>query len=130
MSYEVRGNILGFEETTHVEITEVDELFSTMTDTNNEDISFTIANPYALREYSFDLPSDIKVLLDIDKDSHVSVYNIVVIQTPLENSTVNFLAPIIVNNDTKKIAQAVLDPKHHPDFGMAESIRSFKTKEA
>ncbi len=126
MSYEVRGTILGFEETNHVDISEVDEFFSTMSDIDNKDISFTIANPYALREYSFDLPSDIKVLLDIDENSNVSVYNIVVIQKPLENSTVNFLAPIIVNNDTKKIAQAVLDPKRHPDFGMAESIKSFK----
>ena len=126
MSYEVRGTILGFEETNHVDISEVDEFFSTMSDIDNKDISFTIANPYALREYSFDLPSDIKVLLDIDENSNVSVYNIVVIQKSLENSTVNFLAPIIVNNDTKKIAQAVLDPKRHPDFGMAESIKSFK----
>ncbi len=126
MSYEVKGNILGFEETTTVEINEIDELFSTMQDSNNENISFTIVNPYSLREYSFDLPTDIKVLLDIDKDSKVSVYNIAVIQNPLENSTINFLAPIIVNNDNNKIAQAVLNPNKHPDFGMAESIKSFK----
>lgn len=126
MSYEVRGTILGFEETLKVKITETDELFSTMQDTDNENISFTLVNPYALREYSFDVPTDIKVLLDITEKSNVSVYNVVVIQDPLEDSTINFLAPILVNNDTKKIAQAVLDPKKHPDFGMAEKISSFK----
>jgi flagellar assembly factor FliW len=127
MSYEVKGSILGFEDTLNVDINEVDELFSTMQDTENKDITFTIVNPYALREYSFDLPTDIKVLLEINEKSNVSVYNIVVIQKPLEDSAINFLAPIIINNDNKKIAQAVLNPKKHPDFGMAERIKSFKS---
>ena len=127
MSYEVRGNILGFENTLNVEINTIDELFATLQDTNNENISFTLVNPYALREYSFDLPSDVKSLLDIKADSNVSVYNILIIQKPLENSTINFLAPIIVNNDNKKVAQAVLNPRRHPDFGMCESIQSFKS---
>lgn len=126
MSYEVKGNILGFEDTTNVEINKIDNLFSTMIDTNNKDISFTIANPYSLREYSFDLPTDVKVLLKINENSNFSVYNIVVIQKPLENSTVNFLAPIIVNNDNNQIAQAVLNLKKHPNFGMAEKIQSFR----
>jgi len=124
--YEVSGSILGFENTTNIEIHEIDELFSTMQDTDNQDISFTIINPYALREYSFDLPTGVKIILDIDEKANVSVYNIVIIQEPLENSTINFLAPIIVNHDNKKIAQAVLEPKKHPEFGMTETIKSFK----
>lgn len=127
MSYEIKGTILGFEDTTNVDIYEIDELFSTMKDANKKDISFTLINPYALREYSFDLSSAIKTLLEIDQNSNISVYNIVVIQEPLENSAINFLAPIVVNNDTKKVAQAVLDAKKHPDFGMAETIKSFKS---
>jgi len=126
MSYEVKREILGFENMTEVLINEVDELFSTMIDANNPNISFTLVNPYLLREYSFDVPTDIKVLLEINQNSNLSVYNIVVIRKPLENSTINFLAPIIVNNDNKKIAQAVLDKERHPDFGMAETIASFK----
>jgi len=126
MSYDVRGQILGFDDTTTVEINEIDELFSTMLDTNSENISFTLVNPYLLREYSFDVPLDIKTLLDITQESKISVYNILVIQKPLEKSTINFLAPIIINHDNNKLAQTVLDPKKHPDFGMAESIESFK----
>jgi len=126
MSYEVRGNILGFEDVENVKISEVDELFSTMRDVKNENISFTIANPYLLREYSFDVPIDLKILLDIKEESNISVYNVVVIQEPLEESTINFLAPILVNHDNNKVAQAVLDGKRHPDFGMTETIKSFK----
>ena len=127
--YEVKGNILGFDNTLNVEINKVDELFSTMLDCDNKDISFTIVNPYILREYSFDLPSDVKVLLNINEKSNVSVYNIVIIQNPLENSTINFIAPIIVNNDNNKVAQAVLNQKNHPNFGLAESIKSFRKEE-
>lgn len=126
MSYEVKKQILGFDNMMNVEINEIDEMFATMYDKDKESISFTIVNPYLLREYSFDVPNDVKILLDIKEDSNLSVYNITLIQNPLENSTINFLAPIILNNDNKRIAQVVLDKNRHPDFGMAESIISFK----
>lgn len=126
MSYRVRGQILGFDNTMDVKINEVDELFSTMIDSENENISFTMVNPYLLREYSFDLPTDLKVLLQIKEDTNFSVYNIVVIQEPLEKSSINFLAPIVVNEDNKTIGQAVLDSKTHPDLGLAQTIESFK----
>jgi flagellar assembly factor FliW len=129
MAYDVRGQILGFEKTTTVEISKIDELFSTMYDTNDDNVSFTLVTPYLLREYSIDVPMDIKALLEITEDSKISVYNILVIQKPLESSTINFLAPIIINHDNNKLAQTVLDPKKHPDFGMAETIESFKTAE-
>ena len=126
MSYDISGELLGFPDTQKLEIVEIDTLFSTMKDIDNANISFTIVNPYALREYSFDIPSDVKVLLEISKDSNISVYNILIIQKPLEKSTINFLAPIVVNNDNNKLSQVILDPRKHPDFGMAESIESFK----
>lgn len=126
MSYEVKADILGFEKIKKVEIVKIDELFATMKDAENTDISFTIINPYLLREYSFDLPSYVKVLLDINEKSNVSVYNIVVVQNPLEKSAINFLAPIVINHDNNTAAQALLDAKNHPDFGMAETIESFR----
>jgi flagellar assembly factor FliW len=126
MGYEVRGEIVGFPDTKNVEVREIDELFSTLIDTDNENISFTIVNPYLLREYSFDVPSDIKILLEITPESKLSVYNILVVQKPLEKSVINFLAPIVINHDNNKLAQIILDPKKHPDFGMAETIESFK----
>jgi len=125
MNYEIKGHILGFEDTREAKINKVDELFSTLLDTQNNNISFTIINPYILREYSFDLPANIKSLLDIREDSKVSVYNIVVIQKPLETSAINFLAPLIVNEDNKTIGQAILKRSQHPDFGMAERINTF-----
>ncbi|MDQ7042284.1 MAG: flagellar assembly protein FliW [Sulfurimonas sp.] len=126
MSYDVRGELLGFPDTQKVTIEEIDSFFCTLKDINNEHITFTVVNPYALREYSFDIPVDIKILLEITQESKLSVYNILIIQNPIEDSYINFLAPIIVNNDNKKLAQIVLEPKKYPDFGMIESIKSFQ----
>jgi len=75
------------------------------------------------------LPVDIKVLLEINEKSTISVYNILIIQKPLEKSTINFLAPILINHDNNKLAQVVLEPRQNPDFGMAESIESFRKEQ-
>jgi len=125
MKYEVKKSILGFEDITEVEITEIDDMFSTLKDANNPEISFTLVNPYVLREYSFDVSKNVETLINITDSSKVSVYNVVVIKKPLEESCVNFLAPLIINNDTNELAQEVLDGKEHPDYGMTESIKSF-----
>ena len=127
MRYEVRGELLGFSDTHTVEITEIDDLFFTMKDVDNEQISFTLVNPYLLREYSFDLPTDVKVLLDIHSESKLEVYNLLVIQKPLEKSVINFLAPIVINKENNKLAQVVLDPAKYPKFDFAETIKSFQS---
>jgi len=126
MAYEVKGEILGFTDTKQIEINEIDALFSTMIDTQNEGISFTLVNPYMLREYPFAIPIETQKLLNINDNSEISVYNILLIQKPLEKSTINFLAPIIINHDNNTLTQIVLEPKQNPDYGMAESIESFK----
>lgn len=126
MAYKVKSAILGFVNTKQVNINEIDELFSTMIDIQNKGISFTLINPYLLRKYSFDIPKETKNLLDINADSKISVYNILLIQKPLEKSTINFLAPIIINHDNNTLAQIVLEPRQNPDYGMAETIASFR----
>jgi flagellar assembly factor FliW len=126
MNYEVKGQIYGFGNTFNVKISEIDELFWTMQDADNENISFTLANPYLLREYSFDVPTNLRVLLDIKEDSKIRVYNVVVIQNPLEKSSINFLAPIIVNEDNMTVGQALLKKDRHPDLGITETIESFR----
>jgi len=128
MSYKVKGEILGFQDTKEVDINEIDPLFSTMIDSKNENISFTLVDPFLLRDYSIDIPLDVKELLEIDENSQVGVYNILIIQKPLEKSVINFLAPIVINLDKKVLTQVILEPKKHPDYGMAETIESFKEK--
>lgn len=126
MQYSVKSPILGFEDVNSVELKEIDELFSILKSVNGKEISFTVINPYVLREYSFDVPTPVRVLLDINENSNLVVYNVVVIQDPLDESCINFLAPLIFNQDNGTMAQAVLDAAAHPGYGMAEPIKKFK----
>lgn len=127
MEYEIKSMLLGFDQITKVELIKVDELFSTLKSCDDSGVSFTLVNPYALRTYSFDVPLSIRVLLDINETSKVLVYNVVVVQNPLDESCINFLAPLIFNQDNATAAQAVLSAVDHPDFGLAEPIKKFKS---
>ena len=108
MVYEVKKPILGFEDVLKVELEEIDGLFSTLKSVDREHPSFTLVNPYQLREYSFDIPKDVEALLDIKEDSNILVYNIVVLHNPMTESVVNFKAPLIFNKDTGKMAQFII----------------------
>lgn len=126
MIYTVKSEILGFENIDKMEFSEIDELFATLRAVDNDDISFTLVNPYQLREYSFDLPLAIKALLEIKENSKVVVYNILLIQSPLDDSTVNFLSPIVFNQDNATMAQVVLEATKYPEFSLVETLKSFK----
>jgi flagellar assembly factor FliW len=109
MIYEVKKPILGFEDVLKVEFEEIDGLFATLRAIEAEVPTFTLVNPYQLREYSFDVPKDVQVLLDIKEDSKVLVYNIVVLHNPITESVVNFKAPLIFNQDNNTMAQFIIN---------------------
>ena len=128
MEYEVKVPLLGFENIFTVTLEKIDDIFAKIT-TPDEGPSFTLINPYALREYSFDIPQATQVILDLNQDSEILLYNMVIIHTPIEESTVNFVAPIIFNASNNTMAQIILDSNKHKDFGLAEPIKNFMQKE-
>lgn len=125
MVFEVKSPILGFEDVSKMRLEKIDDLFMKLS--NNEDSSpiFTLINPFALRAYDFEVPSALEVLLDIKSQEDILVGNIMVLQAPIQNSTINFLAPVIFNVKNKTMAQVVLDSSKYPQYGLAESIDSY-----
>ena len=117
MLYNVKKPILGFENVLQVELHEIDGLFSSLDAIGSEIISWTLVNPYQLREYSFDIPKDVQVLLDIKEDSEILVYNIVVLSNPITDSVVNFKAPLLFNKDNGTMAQFVLENEGFEKIG-------------
>jgi flagellar assembly factor FliW len=109
MVYEVKKPILGFEDVLKVELEEIDALFATLKAVDKDIPTFTLVNPYQLREYSFDIPKDVQVLLDINENSNVLVYNIVVLHNPITESVVNFKAPLVFNKDNATMAQFIIE---------------------
>lgn len=127
MKFQVKSEILGFEDIKEVELNEVDTLFSTLSCTDKDDIRFTLVKPNQLREYAFELSSGTQSLLDIQNEEDVEVYNIVLLQNPLDESKINFQAPLIFNRSNGTVAQEVLGLQNYPQFGLDESLKSFIT---
>jgi flagellar assembly factor FliW len=109
MIYEVKKPILGFENVSKVKLKEIDILFSILEAANESIPTFTLINPYALKDYSFDIPKDVQILLDINEKSNLFVWNIIVLHNPITDSVVNFKAPLIFNKDNATMAQFILE---------------------
>ena len=122
MQFELKLPLLGFETLTRMELQKIDEIFLRL-ESIEEGPSFTLINPFALREYSFDIPSSLQALLGITPQSNLLIYNIMILQTPIENSTINFVAPLIFNTDNQTMAQIIID--NRADFGIAEPIQAY-----
>ena len=127
MIFSVKSPILGFEHIKTMELIELDKFFVKLASKDDE-TSFTMINPFALRSYEFDIPSYYEELMDIKESSQLRIYNIIVVSTPIETSTVNFIAPIVCNMDNMTLSQVVLDVTKYPQYGQAEMIENFIQK--
>jgi flagellar assembly factor FliW len=126
MKFDVCVPILGFEDVKEVALEKIDDIFMKMQSLNDEHISFTLIDPFILREYNFEIPDNIQELLEVDKDSNILILNIVLIQSPIENSVINFIGPIVFNTDNNKSAQIIL--QESTQYSVAEKISNFLTK--
>jgi flagellar assembly factor FliW len=126
MKFDMVTPLLGFEDIKQVELQKIDDIFMRMQLGKDENISFTLVNPYALREYDFEVPKNLKEELEITVDSNLLIYNILLIQTPIEDSIVNFIGPLVFNSDVNKAAQIILS--NSPEYAVAEKISSFLKK--
>lgn len=129
MIFEVKSPILGFEDVTKMKLEKIDDLFMKLYNADGEVPHFTLVNPFLLREYEFDVPSSIKILLDLQNAKNLLIANIMVIQKPIERSTINFLAPLVFNFDNLTMAQVVLDSTQYPFYHLNESIGNYYKEE-
>jgi flagellar assembly factor fliW len=127
MVFEVKSPILGFEHIKSYELIELDQFFVKLI-SKDDTTSFTMIDPYSLRNYEFEIPTYYQELMDINEKSELRVYNIIVVSIPLETSTVNFVAPIICNLTNMTISQIVLDAYKYPDYLHAQRISDFLEK--
>lgn len=122
MQFDLKLPLLGFEGVTKMELQKIDEIFLRLESVGGGP-SFTLVNPYALREYSFDIPSSLQALMEITPESNLLIYNIMILQTPIEKSTINFVAPLIFNTSNQTMAQIIVD--NRADFAIAEPVQRY-----
>ncbi len=125
MVFEVKSPILGFEKVKRMKLEKIDDVFVRLSNAEDNSPVFTLINPFILREYEFDVPEAVKLLLDLEGAKNVFIANIMVIQTPIQQSTVNFLAPVVFNFDNQTMAQVVLDSLKYPNYQLAEPISAY-----
>lgn len=80
------------------------------------EIGFLVAYPFAFKaDYAFDLSEADKEYLQLEAEKDVLVYSIVTLKENFKTSTVNLLAPIIINK-VKKIGKQIIlqDNDNHP----------------
>lgn len=119
----VKSPILGFDDSNEVDFAEVDDGALAFLSMQNG-AELLLINPYKVREYSFEVPTAIQTLLEIKANSKVKVFCVFVREKESE-IRINFLAPIILNCDNNTLAQVVLNAKNYPQFGVAESIKTY-----
>lgn len=122
MQFTLQLPMLGFESVTHMELQKIDDIFMRL-ESVGDGPSFTLINPYALREYSFDIPTSLQAAMQITETSNLLIYAILILNTSIEKSTINFVAPIIFNTDNQRMAQVILD--NRADFSIAEPISQY-----
>ncbi|MBU1989285.1 flagellar assembly protein FliW [bacterium] len=126
MIFDISAPILGFESIKQVKLEKIDDIFMKMQAVEDEHISFTLIDPFVLREYDFEVTKSVEDAIGAAKDSNLLVLNIVLIQTPIEDSIVNFIGPLVFNTDNKKAIQIILPES--TKYGVAEKISAFLKK--
>lgn len=92
--------------------------------TEDENISFVLMNPFYLREdYQAELLEQEAEALDIDEDTKGVLYYVVcVVKDEIKNSTVNLKSPIVINPESKKGIQILLD---NSKYGFKHPLSEF-----
>ncbi|MFO7317383.1 MAG: flagellar assembly protein FliW [Bacilli bacterium] len=92
-------------------------------------VGFVVAYPFAFKkDYAFDISETDKEDLQVEKEEELIAYSIVTVKEPFESSTLNLLAPIVINSVKKCGKQIVLqDNRAYPlRFPIAEPKGSVK----
>ena len=84
--------------------------------TEDEQVGFVVGYPFAFKsDYIFDLSEDDKEQLLLEKESDVATYTVITLKENFADSTINLLAPIIINTKQKLGKQIVLqDSEKYP----------------
>jgi flagellar assembly factor FliW len=98
--------------------------FSTLQSISTKDLAFFTTNPFLFfQKYDFELSKSYQDQLRIKNESDVLVQVILTINEPLEESTANLQAPIVINAKDNLAKQIILvDTNYRTRHALNESI--------
>ncbi|MEA1976181.1 MAG: flagellar assembly protein FliW [Bacillota bacterium] len=84
--------------------------FNWLQSIDDENLSFVLTSPFLfVTDYEFDLSDTLTDELGITKHEDVLILNTVVLNEKLEKSTMNLQAPIVINRNSNKGKQIILE---------------------
>jgi flagellar assembly factor FliW len=97
--------------------------FSTLQSVFTKDLAFFTTNAFLFfKKYDFELPESVQEQLKIKEESDVLVQVILTIQEPLDKSTANLQAPVVINVKENLAKQVVLtDNRYKTGHELSES---------
>lgn len=91
-------------------------------------LAFIAMNPFSLNPaYTPILRKEELSLMGVSKSEDLCYYVLCVVKEPIGESTVNFRCPIVVNPDTQKAVQVILETS---DYHMRHRLAEFRGEEA
>jgi len=119
--------ILGFEDSRQFILLDIpeNEFFKILQDVEREYVSFIVTDPFKFKEdYEMEVQDNELLKINIRKKEQIATINIVTLSDVFEKSTMNLLAPIIMNTENRIGKQYVLSDvsysTKHPLFGKNE----------
>lgn len=110
-TYQFDNGIPGFEHLQQFVLSEVEGEMPVrlMQSVEDENIAFLIASPfYFYRDYEWDLPDSVMQELELTDEKDVEVWSIITFNKDPKMSTINLLAPIILNTASKRGKQHII----------------------
>ena len=104
--------VLGFEESRRFILLDIpdNEMFRVLQDVDHEFVSFIVTDPWGFKsDYDLDIPDNELLKINIRKKEQLAVMNIVTLSDIFEKSTINLLAPILLNAENGLGRQYVLN---------------------
>lgn len=107
--YQFPKGIPGFEQETKFALLSLEEgPFAYLQSLNEKELAFVVVDPFVFYpDYEFELPENESKELSLQEDQ-VYVRSIVTLKDPIENSSLNLLAPIVMNSIARTGKQIVL----------------------
>ncbi|WP_010676913.1 flagellar assembly protein FliW [Bacillus timonensis] len=87
-----------------------DSVFYILQSVKTDELAFIISDPFIhFKEYEFDIPKDDLDILKIEKKDDVVIFSIITVVEPIEETTANLQAPLVINRNRNKGKQIILN---------------------
>ncbi|WP_018754753.1 flagellar assembly protein FliW [Paenibacillus terrigena] len=109
------GTLLGFESLNQFTIRTIEgnPLFALLQSEEEEGVGLVVASPFNFfKEFTFEIPEQEKEQLQLEQHEDALVLGILTLRNPFKSSTMNLMAPIVVNIANMRGMQLVLPPKY------------------